>query len=81
MLGLDKNLVRYREFVGILPEEQTYSIICILLAFFFATSILLLILGQTKNLMSNTTTFERSKKQRIKTKSNSAQSQPDTLLS
>jgi hypothetical protein len=52
-----------------------------LLAIFFAVAISLLILGQTQNLMTNTTTLERSKKQKSKPKSSQARSQPDTLLS
>lgn len=74
MLGLNKDLIKYRDYTGILPEEEGYSIVCILLALFFAVSIFLLILGQTHNLMTNTTTFERSKKLRGKPRSSQVRS-------
>jgi hypothetical protein len=68
MLGLNKEFIRYRDFTGLEPEEKAFSVVALLLAGFFAFSILMLIIQQTKNIASNTTQFERSRNMKRKLK-------------
>lgn len=65
---LAKGVVRYREFTGMDVEEKAFSVGCIVLAGFFAVSVFMIICQQTKNLITNTTQFERSKRQKRKPK-------------
>lgn len=68
MLGAAEGIVKYREFTGMDVGEKAFSVVCLILAGFFAVSIFLIILQQTKNLTTNTTQFERSKRQKRKPK-------------
>ena len=55
-------MIKYREYAAIESWEGAVSLACLIIALFFGVSIGLLIARQTKNILTNSTQFERAKK-------------------